>query len=107
MTEESIMGRMPKNYFVQDVEHVDIGDVVNEIKDQRDGFLKYMEENNLQHEFGDISHLMHPEQFIEKHLGVHDMQMLMEQEIDQEELDKKLEQTPEPDPTLEDVRDII
>ena len=58
LSEDSILQRMPKDYFVPEVEHTNVDAVINDIKEMRQGLFEYMEENNISADLGDISHIL-------------------------------------------------
>lgn len=53
----------------EDEEHKDLDVVLSSIKQMRQDFLGYMNDNNIQEKLEEISNIMQPDKFIQRQLG--------------------------------------
>ncbi|CDW76668.1 UNKNOWN [Stylonychia lemnae] len=68
-----IYNRLPKNFFVQEEEDAkDMNQVLSSIQQMREDFMGYISENNIQKKLDEISNIIEPEKFIQKHFGEED-----------------------------------
>lgn len=61
---------MPQGYFAKkDEETKDLDSVLSSIKQMRQDFFGYVHENNINEKLDEISNILQPELFINKHFG--------------------------------------
>ena len=99
VNQQVVYNRLPKNYFVQDAEEqMDLDMAMSDIKRMREGFVTYVNEQNAGEQVTEITDILNPQKFIERHFGDEDPDFLF-QEV--------LKEVPEPiiQPVAEDVEE--
>ena len=72
-----VYNRLPKNYFIQDAEEqMDLDMAMNDIKKMREGFVTYVNEQNQNEQVTEITDILNPQKFIERHFGEEDPDFL-------------------------------
>eukprot|EP00347_Sterkiella_histriomuscorum_P021712 403333026 len=70
MTDDQIYNRLPKKYFVEEIEEVkDSKQVLQSIQQMRKEFQGYINDSNIQQKLEEIQSIIEPEKFMQKHFG--------------------------------------
>ena len=72
LTEQVVYSRLPKNYFMSEAEEqMDIDIAINDIKQLRQGFISYVNDQEVpdEEDINQIDDFLDPSKFMEKHFG--------------------------------------
>ena len=72
LTEQVVYSRLPKNYFMSEAEEqMDIDIAINDIKQLRQGFISYVNDQEVpdEEDINQIDDFLDPTKFMEKHFG--------------------------------------
>ena len=81
MNDQIIFSRLPKDYFMQSSEQLDLDAAVADIKKMREGFVSYMRDSHLSEELQNINDILQPSAFIARHFAEPNSDFLYHNEL--------------------------
>ena len=80
VNQQVVYNRLPQNYFMQDAEEqMDLDMAMSDIKRMREGFVTYVNEQNAGEQVAEITDILDPQKFIERHFGDEDPDFLFQE----------------------------